>query len=116
MKTQRDSQTDQATASDGALRHALQQTLGKSPSHDLEALQDRVVSQWASRGTNTSLVAAGPIGLIQTAWADRRMLLVAVTMAVVMVAGLQIVRLQTEPNIDDLLEPDVLALMSMGEL
>jgi len=37
-------------------------------------------------------------------------------MAVVMVAGLQIVRLQTEPNIDDLLEPDVFALMSMGEL
>jgi len=116
MKTQRDSQTDQVTASDAALRHALQQTLGKSPSHDLEALQDRVMSQWASRGINTSLVAAGPVGLIQKAWADRRMLLVAVTMAVVMMAGLQIVRLQTEPNIDDLLEPDVLALMSMGEL
>ena len=116
MKTQRDSQTDQVTASDAALRHALQQTLGKSPSHDLEALQDRVMSQWASRGINTSLVAAGPVGLIQKAWADRRMLLVAVTMAVVMMAGLQIVRLQTEPNIDDLLEPDVLALMSIGEL
>jgi len=116
MKTQRDSQTDQVTASDAALRRALQQTLGKSPSHDLEALQDRVVSQWASRGISTSFVAAGPIGLIQTMWADRRMPLVAVTMAVAMVAGLQIVRLQTEPNIDDLLEPDVLALMSIGEL
>ena len=39
-----------------------------------------------------------------------------ITLVVVMVAGLQVVRLHTEPNIDDLLEPDVLALMAMGEL
>ena len=116
MKPQQDSQTEKGTASDAAMRRALQQTLGQAQSPDVESLQDRVVAQWAQRGTNTSLVAAGPLGRLQMAWADRRMQLVAVTLVVVMVAGLQVVRLHTEPNIDDLLEPDVLALMAMGEL
>jgi hypothetical protein len=116
MKPQQDSQSEKGSASDAAMRRALQQTLSQAHSPDVEALQDRVVTQWAQRGTNTSLVAAGPLGRLQMAWADRRMQLVAVTLVVVMVAGLQVVRLHTEPNIDDLLEPDVLALMAMGEL
>ena len=107
-------------AADDALRQSLQQALRQSdreakPS-ELLALQDRVVAQWAQRDAGQSMVAVGPWGRLQLAWADRRLQLGAATLVVVMVAGLQLVRMQAEPNMDDLLEPDVLALMAMGEL
>lgn len=109
-----------AGAADDALRQSLQHTLRQSDQQsnagELQALQDRAVAQWALRGASQPLMAAGPWGKLQLAWADRRMQLGAAALVVVMVTGLQLVRTQAEPNVDDLLEPDVLALMAMGEL
>jgi hypothetical protein len=101
---------------DEALRQSLKRALVQSDSSGLQPLQDRIVAQWAQRGATTNMVAVGPWGRLQLAWADRRMQLGAAALVVVMAVGLQLVRMQAEPNVDDILEPDVLALMAMGEL
>lgn len=101
---------------DAALRQSLQHSLAQSDNSDLQTLQDRIVAQWAQRGAVSAMVAIGPWGRLQLAWADRRMQLGAAALVVVMAVGLQLVRTQAEPNMDDILEPDVLALMAMGEL
>lgn len=103
-------------APDAALRQSLQRALDQTDSSGLHALQDRVVAQWARRGTTTAMVALGPLERIQMVWADRRLQLGVAALVVVMATGLQLVRTQAEPNVDDILEPDVLALMAMGEL
>lgn len=101
---------------DAALRQSLQHALAQSDNSGLQSLQDRIVAQWAQRGATKNMVAVGPWGRLQLAWADRRMQLGATALVVVMAVGLQLVRTQAEPNMDDILEPDVLALMAMGEL
>ena len=101
---------------DEALRQSLQRALDQTESSGLQPLQDRIVAQWAQRGATTTLVAVGPWRQLQLAWTDRRMQLGAAALVVVMAVGLQLVRTQAEPNVDDILEPDVLALMAMGEL
>lgn len=101
---------------DEALRQSLQRALSQSDDGGLQPLQDRIVAQWAQRGATTNMVAVGPWGRLQLAWADRRMQLGAAALVVVIAVGLQLVRTQAEPNMDDILEPDVLALMAMGEL
>lgn len=103
-------------APDAALRQSLQRALVQSNSDGLQPLQDRIVAQWAQRGAIETMVATGPWGRLQLAWADRRLQLGAAALVVVMAVGLQLVRTQAEPNVDDILEPDVLALMAMGEL
>lgn len=104
---------------DAALRQSLQRALVQSNSDGLQPLQDRIVAQWAQwaqRGAVEAMVTTGPWGRLQLAWADRRLQLGAAALVVVMAVGLQLVRMQAEPNVDDILEPDVLALMAMGEL
>ena len=101
---------------DEAMRQSLQRALVQSDSSGLQPLQDRIVAQWAQSGATTNMVAVGPWGRLQLAWADRRMQLGAAALVVVMAVGLQLVSTQAEPNVDDILEPDVLALMAMGEL
>ena len=101
---------------DEALRQSLQRALVHSDSGGLQTLQDRIVAQWAQRGAVRAMVATGPWGRLPLAWVDRRMQLGAAALVVVMAVGLQLVRTQAEPNVDDILEPDVLALIAMGEL
>ena len=103
-------------AADEAMRQSLQKALGQTDRSGLQTLQDHIVAQWAQRSSNRNIVGVGPLGRLQLVWVERRMQLSAATLVVVLMAGLQLVRTHAEPNIDDLMEPDVLALMAMGEL
>jgi hypothetical protein len=101
---------------DSALRSAMRVALAQSGSNGLEDLQNRVLAQWEMRGVPAVTVGTGSGG---TAWwglTRRDFQLCAATLIVLVALGWQVLRMQTDVPMDDLLEPDVLSLMAMGEL
>jgi hypothetical protein len=119
---------------DAALRTALRDNVLAPPGHaeqaTLEALQNRILTQWAAQHPTLAAHRA-PVGMGSGSGGTAAGLLwggappkqrqwqlsagVAV-LVLLMVLGLQVTQSGRDANIDDLLEPDVLALIAMGEL
>jgi hypothetical protein len=119
---------------DDALRAALRASV-QAPEADttaLLAMQDRILAQWATRqaaqATNTAP------GLIKTGGSSGSGALAGLqdgsphkqrqwqlsagfaALALLLVVAFQATQTGRDTNMDDLLEPDVLALIAMGEL
>ena len=108
--------TDAALDDDG-LRQRLRESLPHSADAELLALKDRTLHQWRLRGTAQTLQPAGPLAVLQTAWRQHPALWSGALLAL----GLAFLLLlkpwhQPDPALDELLQPDVLSLMSAGEL
>ncbi|MBL0945033.1 MAG: hypothetical protein IBJ04_11950 [Hydrogenophaga sp.] len=105
-------------ADDAALRRALREGLAHNAATDSAALQARVLAQWRQRhaqalGAHQAVTAGGPLPRggahrPRLAWVAGA-LLVAVALALTWSH-------RPDPTIDELLQPDVLSQIGLGEL
>lgn len=102
---------------DDRLRQRLRESLPRSAEADLVALKDRTLHQWRLRGTAQTLQPASPLAVLQAGWRQHPALWSGALLAL----GLAFLLMlkpwhQPDPALDELLQPDVLSLMSAGEL
>ena len=107
---------DSALGTDAQLRKTLQDALAQSPGDGLNDLQARVMAQWTLRTATKEPVVAGTGGILQLGLHSLRVQVVLLTLVLAAVLGWQSLRNHSDNSLDDLLEPDVLALMALGEL
>lgn len=94
------------------LKQQLRQSLAAAQPTDSEALQDRVLVQWRQRhlASETALVTAGPGALLHrpaSRWA-----LAGLALALVLTS---VWLNQRDPVLEELMQPDVLSQIGMGE-
>ena len=105
-----------AHGADAQLRQTLQESLAQSPVDGLNDLQARVMAQWTLRTAAMDPVMGGAGGTLQLGLHSVRVQVVLLALVMVAVLGWQSLRSHADTSVDDLLEPDVLALMALGEL
>lgn len=105
-----------ATDTDEALRKQLRVSLTQSPAEDSAALQQRVLAQWQQRHARWGMQAvlagvgsAGETGHRTWIWAA----LVLVVLSCALALG---VSLHNHALMEELMQPDVLSQMGLGEL
>ena len=102
---------------DKALKDRLKATLAQGSAKDAtEALQARVLAQWRQARPQGEVVmtSSGPVASLQAAWRQHP-LMWAGALALLVVA-LWALRPARDPALDELMQPDVLTLISSGEL
>lgn len=104
------------TPSDAQLRQTLQASLAQTPADGLNDLQARVMAQWTLRTATAEPVVGGAGGILQLGLHSVRVQVVLLALVMGLVLGWQSLRGHSDTSLDDLLEPDVLALMALGEL
>ena len=100
---------------DHALRQQLKNSLNDAPTVDTQALQARVLAQWRqSRPHQPMTVGAGPAAALQAAWRQHPLRWAGAVLLLAL--GLWLLRPVPDPALDELMQPDVLSLISAGEL
>ena len=107
---------DSARGTDALLRKTLRDALAQTPGDGLNDLQARVMAQWTLRTVTAEPVAGGVGGVLQLGLQSLRVQAVLLALVMVAVLGWQALHNRADTSMDDLLEPDVLALMALGEL
>ncbi|OOG80053.1 hypothetical protein B0E41_21670, partial [Hydrogenophaga sp. A37] len=104
--------------SDDRLKHRLRDVLARSPDEGLAALEARTMAQWQQRTSATQpVVHTGPLATLQAGWRGHPVVWSGALMALVLAALLWSKPwAPAEPGIDELMQPDVLSLITMGEL
>ena len=110
------SQPDPACGADTQLRQTLRDALAQTTDDGLDKLQARVMAQWTLRTVTAEPVAGGAGGVLQLGLHSVRVQVVLLALVVATVLGWQALHIRADPTWDDLLEPDVLSLMALGEL
>ncbi|MFC3683595.1 hypothetical protein [Hydrogenophaga luteola] len=106
---------DNDAARDEALKGRLKHTLAQSTNEDSDALQARVLAQWRqSRPQQVVVTSNGPLASLQAAWRQHPVLWTGALVALVM--ALWMLRPAQDPALEELMQPDVLMLISNGEL
>jgi hypothetical protein len=107
---------DPADGRDEALRERLKQTLAQGPDDGTDALQARVLAQWHRSRPAAVVVASsgGPLASLQAAWRHHPVLWTGALLALAM--ALWVLRPAQDPALEELMQPDVLMLISAGEL
>ena len=102
-----------STADDQALRDSLREALARTPAEDLRALESRALEQWRLRGAPPQ----GPLAVLQAGWRHHPLLFKSALLALGL-AGLLLIKpwAGSDAGMDELLQPDVLSLMTMGAL
>lgn len=95
-----------------ALRSALRQSLLQAQPADTQALQDRVLAQWQQRhpASDAALATAGSALLAHRA--SSRWAVASLVLAMALTASWLN---QPDPLLEELLQPDVLSQIGMGE-
>jgi hypothetical protein len=99
------------TAADHALRSSMRRSLAQSPAHGLDDLQAKAIAQWRLHARVEPVVALGSSAGWQApprAWARAALALAA--------AALLLMNTAPDPAMDELMQPDLLSLISLGEL
>ena len=101
---------------DRRLRHSLRQALEQAPDEGQQALQARLLAQWRQQQA-AAPAPHGPLAVLQAGWRQHPLLFKGTLLALGL-AGLLLAKPWATPDtgIDELLQPDVLSLMTMGEL
>lgn len=104
--------------SDTQLKQRLRDTLTRSPDEGLAPLEARAMAQWRQRTAAAQpVVHTGPLATLQAGWHGRPLVWSGTLMVVVLAALLWLKPwAPAEPGIDELMQPDVLSLITMGEL
>ncbi len=103
--------TPDDTPGDQALRTAMQRSLAQSSTQGLDGLQAKALAQWREHTHHT------PIALgTSAAWRMHPRAWLAGAAALVAVALLLQPITAPDPALDELLQPDLLSLISLGEL
>jgi hypothetical protein len=103
-----------AQSPDETLRLSMHHAVATHDARALDALHGRVIAQWEMRTARHVVGNGGRAAALMSGLRSRR--LQWSVMALVLALGLQGLRTASEPSLDDLLEPDVLSLMALGEL
>jgi hypothetical protein len=102
---------------DATLRQALQQSLQDTPAADHTALQDRVMAHWQQRHPATAPVLAGAHGGNLSGGRAGRLGWWLVAGGLVLAAALALGWAnRSDPVLDELMQPDVLSQIGLGEL
>jgi hypothetical protein len=102
---------------DEALKERLKAALSQSADNhtDTGALQTRVLAQWRqARPLGVVVSSTGPVASLQAAW--RQHPVVWTGALALLVIALWLLRPVQDPVLDELMQPDVLTLISAGEL
>ena len=112
-----------AAGADSNLRQRMQDALAQpcareQPSvQQQDALQSRVMAQWRQRTASaTTAVNEPPVASLRRALTKRPLQMGLASLALVAVVGLQTAWLRGDPALEELMEPDVLSLITLGEL
>lgn len=103
---------NQHTPADHALRTAMRRSLARSSAQGLEDLQAKALAQWRQNTLEPQVLALGTsVGwrAPPRAWALAALVLAAAALLLQMTTA-------PDPTLDELLQPDVLSLISLGEL
>jgi type VI protein secretion system component VasF len=102
---------------DAALRQALQQSLQDTPAADHTALQDRVMAQWQQRHPAAAPALAGAHGVHLSGDRAGRLGWWLLAGGLVLAAALALGWAnRSDPVLDELMQPDVLSQIGLGEL
>ena len=116
MKTEPLTALRHSAAADTQLRTDLRTSLTDPSWPGVWALEDRVLSQWRLRGVSDHPVAQGSDSTLTLGSRARLILAVMAVLVLVTALGLQQVQKKSQEPMDELAEPDVLSLISLGEL
>ena len=106
---------ERADGRDEALRERLKNTPTQGSGESSDALQARVLAQWhQSRPPAVAVTSHGPLASLQAAWRQHPVLWTGAL--VVMAVALWMLRPAQDPVLEELMQPDVLTLISAGEL
>jgi hypothetical protein len=108
MKTTNDTPD---TATDHGLRTAMQESLARSPARGLDDLHAKAIAQWRQHAHGAPVVTLGTSAGWQAH--PRAWTLAALALAA---AAMLLMNNAPDPALDELLQPDVLSLISLGEL
>lgn len=116
MKTESPRTLRHPIATDAALRAHLRASLLDPAGPELTALEDRVLAQWHLRAAALGSVPQGSGGVLALGGRARPILAGLAVLALVAALGLQQFHKSHTAPMDELAEPDVLSLISLGEL
>jgi hypothetical protein len=103
------------TVRDEALRDQLKTALMQDADDSTGALQARVLAQWRqAHPAGGAVVSSGRAGALQAAWRQHPVLWTGAV--AVLVLGMWLLRPAQDPALEELMQPDVLTLISAGEL
>jgi hypothetical protein len=104
--------TPDNTPDDQGLRTAMRRSLAESPAQGLDGLQAKALAQWRQHAQDTAAVALGT----SAGWRPLPRVWFLGAAALVAIALLMQPVTFSDPAQDDLLQPDLLSLISLGEL
>lgn len=106
---------ERADESDEQLRARLKHTLAQGSEDSADALQARVLAQWRQARPQAVVVTSqGPLASLQAAWRQHPVMWTGALVALVL--ALWMLRPAQDPALEELMQPDVLTLISNGEL
>ena len=111
-----------AAGADSNLRQRMQDALAQpcaweQPSvQEQDALQSRVMAQWRQRTASGTTAVNEPAASLRRALTKRPLQMGLASLALVAVVGLPTAWLRGDPALEELMEPDVLSLITLGEL
>lgn len=104
--------TPDNTPGDQALRTAMQRSLARSPAQGLDGLQANALAQWRQRTQDMPALALGTTA----GWRSPSRAWLLGAAALVAVALLLQPATAPDPALEELMQPDLLSLISLGEL
>ncbi len=107
---------------DSNLRRRMQEALAQPPTQEQacagvqDALQARVMAQWQQRTASTVAVGHGPAAALRRALVKRPLQMGLASLALVAAVAVQTSWMRSDAALEELMEPDVLSLITLGEL
>ena len=103
---------------DPSLKHALQTLPAAAANSELDSLGQRVLDDWHARyaGGDAVHAATAPGATLGARLWQRRVWVGSAGLAAVAVVATAVLMTQPDPALDELLQPDVLSEMAIGEM
>lgn len=109
-------QLEKLNPGDESLRQLMRDLVTQTRSSSAAELQTRVLAQWERRVAADTAISFGPGGILRLLLQSRGIQYGFVALVLVVTLGVQSMRGPGDAALEDLLEPDVLSLMALGEL
>ena len=106
-------------ADDDALKGALRGAMSDQPAADTDALAKRVMVQWADAHAQAAapvVAAAGRSAMLGSALRRHKLWLGMAGVAAVALVATAVALLRPDPALEELMQPDVLSQMAIGEM
>ena len=100
------------------LKEQMRHALARSPASGTEALQDRALAQWRLRASGQPVAHGGAIGVLPDSWRPHARVWLATALLACGLLALALLRpwVTADPALEELMQPDLLSLIAIGEL